>query len=228
MAKTILSLTVVLLILFVGASSAGAQTSISFGNGGSSSDQVTFIANSGGAALDLGTCTVVSSVDTCTLSGPNVPGSGTYLFTTTEAGTADIQVGAFIGSSLNRSVSMGGAATAFTFTSSSGNLSGSVVWDKVITDGQAILSGTLTISSSTLSGALGPGAVNSQVNIDITTVKGPDLSTTIFNASPGTTEGLALSSGEVAATPEPSSMLLFGSGLLMAGGILRRRLTLQA
>lgn len=222
MAKTILGLTIVSLILFLGASPAGAQTGIVFGNAsGGDGQQVTFISNGGNtASLDLGTCDVAN---VCTLSGPNT-GGGMYSIVTTEAGANDIQVNGFVGGSLNRSISMNGALTTFTFTNGTGGtLIGNVVWDTAITDGVATISGTLTITSSNLSGALSGG----QAYIDFTTNKyANSLSTFVFGAPAGATEGATLSSGEVVATPEPSSMLLFGSGLLLAGGILRRRLVL--
>jgi hypothetical protein len=228
MSKTILGLTIVSLILFVGASPAGAQSSVGFGNGGNgSAGQVTFISNGGGtASLDLGTCDV-SNV--CTLSGLNgvTVSSGTYSFTTTETGGVgdDIQVGGFIGATLNRSISMNGAMTHFMWNDgiAGDSLAGDIVWTSAFTDGHATISGTLSITSSSFSGALGIGG---QASIDFTTNQyGTSLSTAIFGAPAGSTEGATLSSGEVVA-PEPSSMLLFGSGLLLAGGILRRRLVL--
>ena len=227
MKKTILGLTIVSLIMLVGASSVDAQTSIAFGNGGGgSAGQVTFIANGGGtASLDLGTCSVLN---VCTLSGSN-SGGGTYSIVTTEAGAADIQVNGFIGSTLNRSISMNGATTSFMWNDgiAGHSLMGTVVWTSAFTDGAATITGTLSITGSTFSGALGIG---SHPSIDfLTNAYASSLSTFIFKGSSGATESATLSSGEVAGVvPEPSSILLFGSGLLLAGGILRRKLSLLA
>jgi hypothetical protein len=54
------------------------------------------------------------------------------------------------------------------------------------------------------------------------------LSVTNLTLLLGTTNsdgGVKISSGTIDPTPEPSSMLLFGTGFLLIGGILRRRLT---
>jgi PEP-CTERM motif len=47
----------------------------------------------------------------------------------------------------------------------------------------------------------------------------------LLNSDTATIKGVKIGSGTVAPTPEPSSMLLFGSGFLAFGAILRRRLT---
>ena len=116
---------------------------------------------------------------------------------------------------------MNGATTTFSFSNSSGGtLTGTVIWSSLISDGIATITGTLTITSSTLSGAL--GQVGRQATIDITTNHyATDLSTTIFVNGSTASEGATLSVGEVI-TPEPRSMLLFGTGLLAFAGILRR------
>jgi PEP-CTERM motif len=226
MTKTILGVTIVSLILLVGASSAAAQSSITFGQGGiGSSGMVTFTGNGdGSASLDIGTCNVANL---CTLSGTN-NGVGSYSFTTQESGGVndDLQVSAGFISGLNRGIT--GPTSMFSYDNGSGGtLAGQVVWNSVFTDGKATITGTLTISLSTLSGGL--GVIGSKASIDFSTdAYATDLSTTIFTSGSTAEESSTLSSGEVAATPEPSSMLLFGSGLLFGGGILRRRLTLLA
>ena len=224
MRKLMMFMTVMALALSVGAMTASAQTSISFGNGGGgSTGNVTFEANgNGSASLDLGVCGLIGLVDTCTLSGVNT-GGGTYSFTTTESGSKDIQISSGFISGLNRGVSMNGATTVFSYNNGSGGtLTGTVIWSSLISDGVATITGTLTITTSTLSGPL--GEIGRHVTIDITTNHyATDLSTTIFVSGSTASEGATLSSGELV-TPEPSTMLLFGTGLLIAGGILRRRL----
>lgn len=220
MRKFMMAMTVMALALTVGTMTASAQTTIAFGNGGGSgTGNVTFIANGdGSASLDLGVCSGL----TCTLLGPNT-GGGTYSFTTTETSPNQIQVSSgFIGSSLSRGISMDGATTMFSYTGAGGTLSGTVIWSSLITDGNATINGVLTITSSTFSGPL--GVVGKQAAIDFSTNGyGVELANTIFVTGSTKSYGAALSSGQVV-TPEPNSMLLFGTGLLLAGGILRRRL----
>lgn len=189
-----------------------AQTRITFGNG-SSTGQVTFVANGNGtAALELGTC----SSGTCTLSGNNLHG-GTYSFTTRDS-AGNIQVGGLIDGSGNRLVSMNGASTVFSYTSSRGDLTGTVVWNTATIGGAATLIGTLTITSSTI-----PGLSSKTATIEFTTRRySRKLSTFIFSGAKGNTEGASLLDGAVVA-PEPTSLLLFGTGLLAMGLRFRRR-----
>jgi hypothetical protein len=199
------------LALTISPKNASAQSSIAFGDG-TSTGNVTFIANGGGTAtLDLGIC----SVD-CSLTGSNT-GGGTFSLVT----TAPIHVGA-IGSAggLNDAISMGGATSTFTYNGSGGTLSGTVIWTSMISDGKATISGVLSVLTNTTTLTIGPNAL-----IDLTTNNyAHDLSTYIFGGSSGTTEGTTFSSGQVSPTPEPSSILLLGTGLLALGGILRRQL----
>jgi hypothetical protein len=121
---------------------------------------------------------------------------------------------------------MNSATSTFTYNGSGGTLIGTVIWNNMISDGKATLSGILTVTSNTTSLSF---SVGSTAYIDFTTtgVTGAttDLSS-LFSASAGKTDSAKLFGGEFTLTPEPSSILLFGTGLLALGGILRRRLGL--
>jgi len=211
MRKLVMVMTIVTLALTIGVKTSIAQSSIGFGDGTSTGD-VTFTANGDGtASLAIGTCTA----GTCTLTGSNT-GGGTFTFTTTYPGSNQIQV------SSGYIISANGTTTTFAYTSPGGNLSGTVTWSSMISDGIASITGTLSITSSTFSGLLGPGG---SATISITTNGyGSELSTYIFGTAPaGDTEGATVTSGSVIA-PEPSTLLLFGTGFLLVGGVLRRRL----
>jgi hypothetical protein len=212
MRKWMVVLAVLAVAPMISSKNANAQTSLSFGNG-TSSENVTFIANGGstGATLDIGTCTT-----TCTLTGSNTGGGG-YSFVTTGPLTVGI-----LGSGGGLSDSVSGGTSVFSYTNGSSGLIGNVTWTSLITDGDATVTGILTITSSSLTGPL--GVVGQTAKIDFTTNPYTTDLSTLFAGSAGGSEGATLSSGELVATPEPSSMLLFGTGLLLFGGILRKRL----
>jgi hypothetical protein len=70
----------------------------------------------------------------------------------------------------------------------------------------------------------GPGAGYGKVVLTIGAMVPPIPNGGLGGLSPSS---IVIPAGNLAATPEPTSMLLFGSGLLVLGGVLRRRATLR-
>ena len=215
MRKWLIVLAFFTMALTVTPKNASAQTLITFGG---SSQNVIFTANGGGTAtLGLGgTCS-----SSCTLSGPAAPSSSDLFSLVT---TAPINVGVLGsgGDSTAYAITMGGATSTFTYTNSSGLLQGNVNWTGMSTIlNQAAIVGTLTVTANS-SGLNGNSMAN--LNIDfLTNGYGQDLGAYIAGSSAAGI-GATLSGGELSPTPEPASMLLFGSGLLALGAALRRRL----
>jgi hypothetical protein len=83
---------------------------------------------------------------------------------------------------------------------------------------------TLTVNLTNLTGSLvTSGAMTTQGKVDITIIF---ATTTDLQSLPmGGTLVAGISSGEVRPTPEPVSMALVGSGLILLGALVRRRRT---
>jgi PEP-CTERM motif len=239
--RVLASVAAVFLLLLVSAAFTTAQTQISFGN---SSQNVSFQATSATSMnIGLGTGALCASPgfvgSDCTLSGNAVfDDLGSYSFTTNTNGgtfTATNSGGTVFG--INTPA---GATSLFNFTGADGdNLMGSVNWVDVANgsanphfDGilnitfvagdaafhSAFATPTATfdliLSSLTCSPAPvnGTGTVNGGCNLE-----------NLFNSNFTSVASAPISSGQMAQTPEPASLLLFGSGLLACGAFIRRR-----
>jgi hypothetical protein len=83
--------------------------------------------------------------------------------------------------------------------------------------------GTLTITASSGPHAPALWPVGATVNTDFTvTLRSNPVLGALWSGASASTSG-QMSSGQVLPSPEPTSMLLFGSGLLALGAALRRR-----
>jgi len=235
------SLAVTLLLLAVSAASTSAQTQISFQN---STQSVSLQATSGTSMnIGLGTGSLCASPgfvgSNCTLSGGAVfDDLGSYSFTTNTNGgtfTATNSGGTVFG--INTPA---GATSLFNFTGADGdNLMGSVNWVDVA-NGSANphFDGILNITSVTGDAAFKSAFSTSTATFDLIlsslscspaplngtgTINGGCNLENLFNNNFSSVASAQVSSGQMAQTPEPASLLLFGSGLLACGAFIRRR-----
>lgn len=224
MRQLLIVLAVLTLAVSFSAISAYAQTDLNISP--PASGQVTF--QSGGAN------TVAMCTSTCTLT--NSAGTG---FVVGSGGSPVILDGSYTLSFNSASLTLSG--TQFSVTGGTGTLTytdtfgtgGSVTLALQLTlvrDGTPTptLSGTYAVVSSTgnltplFSGENATGAFGLTLSLSGCTLENIAKGT-CFPLAP-TSTGKVLSGDTLGATPEPSSMLLFGTGLLVAGAILRRRL----
>jgi hypothetical protein len=125
-------------------------------------------------------------------------------------------------------IDMNGATLHFDFDLSFGlgDLQGTIVVDSITGSSIApemIGSFTTTAASGLFAGVWQVGQTTDS-DFVVNLSQGAHLISYVF-LHPGTSTQGPLSSGEIiAGTPEPSSLALFGSGLLATAGILKRRL----
>lgn len=216
MRKLILLLILAVGLLFVGSMPAGAQQ-FTLGN---SSQNVTFVGE-GTNTLDLILGNCVAGV--CTLSGPGLTPdgeAGTWSLIITQ-GSDNPDFGPNNGQGVFPLSSLDGTTAVFTFTDT--------------TDGDSTVSVAVTLVD-VADGSRNPhidfitslGSVLGEIILSPITCAGlpGGTSCNIDNVAlnSGATASGTVSSGEVVITPEPASILLFGSGLMSAGIALRRRL----
>lgn len=217
------------LLLCLGASEANGQTQLTLGNSGQS---LTFQATSASSMeIGIGSCSSTTFTGTCTLTGTAFFGafSSTYTFTTT-TGIG----GAFTATNLGGTVfainTPSGATSTFTYNDGTNSLSGSIQWTTLSNgSSQPHLNGIMTGFTVSGTAAFQNAFAGSAVFITLGTMPlncSPSISPctveNLFNntGSVGTGAG---ASGSMSGSPEPAAILLFGSGLVVVGGFLRRR-----
>src|SRR5271167_123171 len=199
--------------------SNGATTQVTLGQSNPSQVLFTNMGSDSASMSFTGTC---GSNPDC-LSGPGYyVGNGGI----TNAGTYDMWItgGApSLGSPTGSvyPVNMDGATINFTFGYGSSFLDGTVTLDSIIggTNLPRFIGG-LYITSTNI-----PGFINGEyLDVDFNANLGSNpLIDDVYAGNAPSTTG-PLSSGEFAATPEPSSIALFGSGILGLGAALKRKL----
>jgi len=223
MRKWMIVLAILVTAVTFGSVNANAQTQIQVGpiQGNTA---INFIGTKGGSAtMTFGACPVSGSCtldtqDQLVVAGLNSGGFSNS--TSISSGTASFGLTTVNGA--NWTV-VSGPTFNYSFSSAAGTLTGVIAFTQVNTNGAADLVGTLTVATSTLPGfsALATYPVNfsAQYGPGNATLEG------IFNGTNGTSATATIAeSGAISATPEPTAMLLYGTGIFLIGGILRRRL----
>lgn len=172
-------------------------------------DQITFGPSTSGTVSS--DCLVPAA--TCTVSIGSISGVATFFNGTLTTGTFSLTGGSGTGSVFGGSnYALSGVTSTFTFTSSSGTLSGTVTWSVVQdpTNTETLIGTLSNVNCTSCTGSLNTDSWDG-AQIDFTmTQNGPE----------GTWN---ISSGEVLPTPEPATLTLLGTGLLGLGGWFRRR-----
>ncbi|MFZ0420467.1 MAG: PEP-CTERM sorting domain-containing protein [Candidatus Sulfotelmatobacter sp.] len=225
MRKQIIGVAMLVLLVAFGVATASAQVDIGLGfpNGGGSSGNVTFTGTgSGNDSLSFGGCPANSSGNCW--SGSTTGSAGPYSMANDfwEINFAGITVN--MDSLGNITQSAGAALTLGTTNGGLDLLTGSL---QLVSFSQTLATGgyndALVANLTNLGGTLAPYFYNgtgvTQITIDFNSTA-PVIGLPL--GSPPVTG--TYSSGELTSTPEPSSLLLLGSGLMVFGGILRRKL----
>jgi hypothetical protein len=226
MRRLLLGLLVIVFVITIGTAPARAQSSILLGT---SNYQVVFTGTGGGnATLRIGGTSPhnLCGASNCIASFPLPLPTGT---------TGHYSLGAVSGVTVTKLTSstfdLGSTPISFCF-SSGANCTGTkyvtgtlTLTSLTQTTGVGIFYDTaganLTITGGTLAGDFLNGLGQAIITLGFTT------NTNLSSLASGHTLTSRIASGTVDPTPEPASMLLFGSGLLAAGFALRRRVFAQ-
>ena len=208
----------VLFLCTLGVSSGKAQTGLQLSLGTSNDDLN--VTGTGGQTIDVNdrTCsggTCIFGNGSANTTNPTT--AGTYMMTTPTQSALTLTAGGAGGS---YTVSQS-APVSFNYSSTGGNLIGTLQFlsatdSPVNGGGVSIVSliGTLTATGGTLASDLTTGSTGMTVNLA--------LYNSLASLLDGTTTLTAqVESGSI--TPEPASIFLFGSGLLVLGFLLRQR-----
>ena len=211
---------VVVLVLLAGMASAQDQITLN----GTASGAITFT----GAGSGSGGSNLTMSLGSCTL--------GSHCITGTATGTGSL-------SSTGSYELSGGPLSLTSVSPGSWNVSG-ILNFAYFNGGTNLLSGTLNLLNFTQVGSL--GLFNDTLTANLTGLSGSlassigssaitDITIVIRNGvnlsglGNGANASASISSGEIfLPTPEPGSMVLFGSGLVAVGSMLRRRVKAKA
>jgi hypothetical protein len=210
--KALLGVSLFALLMTV-VTTATAQNQITLG--GTAANSLTFtgegsgnwtLSFAGGAlnGMAFGTGTLASGPDPYSISQSGVTITGTYL-----------------GSDTWNVAQSGSLAFCYGGCGASALLTGNLQLVSLAQTGQTgtfndWLTANLTGLGGSLASLLGSGGVLS-ITIDFSTP------TDLASLTPGATLGARVSSGELFPSPEPASMVLVGSGLILLGGFVRRR-----
>jgi len=203
-------------VVLVLASAASAQNQITLN--GTASGAIVFT----GAGSGTGGSNLSMSLGSCSLGSHCITGTATGTGGLSSTGTYELS---------------GGPLSLTSVSAGNWNVSG-ILNFAYFNGGTNLLSGTLNLVNFTQVASL--GVFNSTLTANLTGLSGllasnigssavTDITIVIRNGvnlaalGNGVNASATISSGEIFPTPEPGSMVLFGSGLVAAGSLLRRR-----
>jgi len=206
MRKILLALSV-LVVFMIAVSTATAQNEVALG--GSAVDSLTFTGNGSsgwtltftpnpltGSATGSGEMSPINGSYSITDSGVTITGTetSTDVWNVSQTGALGFSIGSLLTGTLQLlNLSQSGMTGTFNYN----------------------LAANLTVTGGTDAGLVGNQA-NLGISIDF------DSATDLATIGTGTLLG-RISTGELDQTPEPMSMVLVGSGLILLGGLVRRR-----
>lgn len=226
MRKQFVGIATLVLVIALGAVTASAQVLITLGTPtspiGASSGSVTFTgtATPGTDTLTFGTCQAGSncwSGNTTGFAGPNPLANDFWEISFASAGTVTMDA--------SGNITQGGPASFSLGTTNGGNtlLTGNLQLVSFAQFGHlGAYNDQLVANLTVTGGTLAPYFSNSSgvVTVLITIASG----TNVFTLGNGQTVVGTNPVGTLTSTPEPSSVLLLGSGLMVFGAVLRRKL----
>ena len=217
MRQSLIVLAVLLLAVSFSTITTSAQTSIT--TIGTSTGTVSF-GSDGANTVSMCASTCSTSGNAALSVGAALPTLGTYSLTFGAATLSEILSGPGAG---NFTVTSGGTET-LTFTEGSESVTMKLTLT-LVRDGTSapVLSGTYVVESSTLSAFQDGSTGTFSITLNLGT--GCVLDRVAAGEVCTSTSGPIQNGDTLSNTPEPSSMLLFGTGLLACGVFLRRRLT---